>query len=247
MKTIIANWKMNPQTLQEAEELLSSVMGNEVNKVDLVICPPFVYLERMQVLLKDKDKENLISLGAQNCHWEDKGAFTGEVSASMLKNLGISYVIIGHSERRWKMLETDEMINKKIKTILKHGLTPILAVGEKKREGNYRDMVTNQLTQALAGIDPNDIKKIIIAYEPVWAIGTGIYDKPEDTVEMVDLIRDYLSKLQISDFKVLYGGSVNSGNIADFVLKADIDGVLVGGASINQEEFKGIIKIVSNI
>jgi len=247
MKTIIANWKMNPQTLQEAEELLSSVMENEVNKVDLVICPPFIYLERMQVLLKDKDKENLISLGAQNCHWEDKGAFTGEVSASMLKNLGISYVIIGHSERRWKMLETDEMINKKIKTILKHGLTPILAVGEKKREGNYRDMVTNQLTQALAGIDPNDIKKIIIAYEPVWAIGTGIYDKPEDTVEMVDLIRDYLSKLQISDFKVLYGGSVNSGNIADFVLKADIDGVLVGGASINQEEFKGIIKIVSNI
>lgn len=247
-KIIIANWKMNPKTLKEAEEIFYSLSEVKLDNVSLILCPPFVYMEDMSRLLQQKNISAV--LGAQNCHWEEKGAFTGEISVAMLKNFGVEYIIVGHSERRWKMLETDEMINKKIKAILENGLIPILAVGEKKRESNFKDVIIEQLKKDLVGVDSESVKKIIIAYEPVWAIGTGISDKPKDTIEAVKAVKQYIASsynLSFDDGRVLYGGSINSKNVIDFVSQAEINGVLVGGASIDKEEFRKIIEVVSKI
>lgn len=225
-KIIVANWKMNPRTLKEAEDLCRASAG-------AIICPPFVYLEALSKIASD------VSLGAQDCHWEDEGAFTGEVSPKMLKNLGVKYVIVGHSERRWIFGETDEMINKKLKAVLRNEMMPILAVGEKNKGDDRKEILTFQLKTDLDGVDP---AKIIIAYEPVWAIGAGEAETPEQAIEAVKIIKSV-----ISERPVLYGGSVDSKNVGDFISRPEIAGVLVGGASVDKEEFKKIIEIVLNV
>lgn len=227
-KIIVANWKMNPNTLVEAKKLF-----NAIKKTKAIICPPYPYISYM-VNLKSKILNPKI--GAQNCHWEKSGAFTGEVSPEMLKDLGCKYVIIGHSERRKYFNEVDKEINKKLKAALKVGLIPILCVGEKKGE-NAQKIISSQLKKSLREINKKDLKKIIIAYEPVWAIGTGNFC----SAKKADIIRRFI-KAKFNN-KILYGGSVNSG-IADDYTKIGFDGLLVGGASLNAAEF---IKIVKNV
>ena len=222
---IIANWKCNPTNLIEAKKLF-----NKVRSLDVVICPPFVYLNTRYKIQDTKYK-----LGAQNCHYEQSGTYTGEISPKMLEDLGLKYVIIGHSERRIHFKETDEMINKKLKAALKAGLKPILCIGEKKGE-NAKKIISGQLKKDLKGISKKDLSKIIIAYEPVWAIGTGDFCKPEKAKEAMDFIKRGLKN------KLLYGGSVNS-KIAGKYIKIGFDGLLVGGASLDTKEF---IKIVKN-
>lgn len=209
-KLIIANWKMNPETLIKAKRLF-----NAVKKTKAIICPPFPYLSVF--------KYNFLC--AQDCHWEESGAFTGEVSPKRLKNLGVKYVIIGHSERR-ALGETEEIIEKKLKAALKAGLIPILCVGEKKGE-NAKKVINKQLKKNLKGV--------IIAYEPVWAIGTGNFCSANKANKVREFIKEKL------DNKILYGGSVNS-KIAKDYLKIGFDGLLVGGASLDAEEFRKIAK-----
>ena len=210
-KIIIANWKMNPASMQEAKKLF-----NTVKKTKAIICPPFVYLPFFKYKF----------LGAQDCFWEQDGAYTGEVSSKMLRDLGVKYVIVGHSERR-ALGETKKIIEKKLRAVLKVGLIPILCVGEKKGE-NARKVINKQLNDNLKGV--------IIAYEPIWAIGTGNFC----SAEKANKIREFIK--QKIDNKILYGGSINS-KIAKDYINVGFDGLLVGGASLDAKEF---IKIVKN-
>lgn len=227
-KIIVANWKCNPRNLAQAKKLFNAVKNTKA-----VICPPFVYLDTSHKLRNAK-----YELGAQNCHWQQSGAYTGEVSPKMLKDLGCQYVIIGHSERRKYFKETDEIIHKKLKSALKAGLKPILCIGEDKGQ-NAKRVVNNQLKKDLKGIAKKDLKKIIIAYEPVWAISTsgGEYCSPERAKRIMDFIR--------ADFKnkVIYGGSVDSKTIKGYI-DVGFEGALVGGASLNAKEFIKIVKSV---
>ena len=221
---IIANWKMSPSTLAEAKKLF-----NGVKNLDAVICPPFCYLDSKIRLSGAK-----FTLGAQNCLWEEKGAYTGEISPKMLKSLGVKYVIVGHSERRIYFQETDEIINKKLKAVLKFGLIPILCIGEKESE-DAEIIVDRQLKKDLSEIIGKDTRKIIIAYEPIWAIGTGNFCEPQKAKKVLESIKERI------DNKILYGGSVNSKISADYI-KVGFDGLLVGGASLNAGEFTKIVK-----
>jgi triosephosphate isomerase len=225
---IIANWKCNPKTRKEAELLFNGVRNGVKNtkKAEVVIAPPFIWLPILKGMV----------LAAQDCAWEECGPYTGEVSPQMLKGFGVKYVIVGHSERRIHLKETDEMINKKLKVVLKNNLIPILCVGEKKGE-NSEKVISWQLKEDLKGISPKDLKKIIVAYEPVWAIGTGDFCKPEKAKKALAFIKKKINT------RILYGGSVNSKITKDY-MKVDYDGLLVGGASLNAEEF---IKIVKNV
>ncbi len=233
---VVANWKMNPQSLKEAKLLFNSVKKElkehsaffsslreikGVKKAEVIICPPFVYLPIL------KSFKGFV-FGSQDCFWEEKGAYTGEVSPTMLKSLGCQYVIVGHSERRRHFQETDEMINKKIKAVLKAKLKPILCIDN-----------ISQLKNGLKGIETwkLKIKNLIIAYEPLFAIGTGIACSPERAKEMKNKIQKLLGK----NIKVLYGGSVNSENAANYIKQAGFDGLLIGGASLNAKEFVKII------
>lgn len=227
-KIIIGNWKCNPLTFAQAEGLFNNIKkGIKPVKNEIIICPPFSYLCCLS--------GNSFKLGAQDCFWEEKGPYTGEISPKMLKDLGVEYVIIGHSERRMHLGETDKMINGKLKAALKSGLKPILCVGEKKGE-NFKKIINNQLSLDLLGIPKKDLKKIIIAYEPIWAIGTGNFCEAEKAKQTMIFIK---SKIKT---KVLYGGSVNS-DIVVYYMKNGFDGLLVGGASLNAKEF---IKIAKN-
>jgi len=224
---IIANWKCNPKTKKEAINLFNKVKSaSRRNKT--VICPPLIYLSLF----------NYAFLGAQNCHWQNSGAYTGEVSPTMLKSLGVVYVIIGHSERRNYFKETDEMINKKLKAALNAGLMPILCIGEKKGE-DANLVVENQLSGDLNGISEKDRDKIIIAYEPVWAISTsdGEICYAEYAKKMLDFIK------QRFNGKIIYGGSVDSKIIKNY-LEVGYQGALVGGASLKADEFIKIVKSV---
>jgi len=223
---IIANWKMNPSDPNQAKKLFGAF-----KELNAVICPPFCYLNSKVLPTGAK-----FVLGAQNSHWEEKGAYTGEISPKMLKSLGVRYVILGHSERRIHFQETDEMINKKIKAVLKHHLIPVLCIGEKEGE-DAETVVSEQLQKDLDGIAQTEIKKIIIAYEPVWAIGTGNFCSAEKAEKMLNFIRRKTAN------RILYGGSVNS-KISKEYLKIGFDGLLVGGASLNIKEFKKIVKNV---
>lgn len=220
-KLIIANWKCNPKTLAEAKRLF-----NNVKKTKAVICPPFVYLTEF----------NYKFLGAQNCHWEESGPYTGEVSPKMLKDLRVKYVILGHSERREHFNETDETINKKLKAALGAGLIPVLCIGEKKGE-DANLVVENQLSYDLNGISEKDRNKIIIAYEPIWAISTsgGEICSPGYAQKMLDFIK------QRFNGKIIYGGSVDSKIINNY-LKVGYNGALVGGASLDADEFVRLVK-----
>ena len=230
-KVIIGNWKMNPASKEEALELFAAVKkGIEDVKTTVVICPPFAYLSLL----------NGLTLGAQNVSYEEKGAFVGQVSPSMLKDLGVEYVILGHSDVRSSLAETDAMINKKIKESLSIGLAPVLCVGEKEGEDKNQILET-EVTEAFKNISAEEAEKVMIAYEPVWAIGTGKNCSVAETVTSLAIIRNTLSKLYSQDvaekIKVLYGGSVTSENAASYLEQESINGLLVGGASLKPEEF----------
>lgn len=245
---IIANWKMNPRKLFGARKILEAVLkvAQNVENAEIIICPPFVFLSDLIKL------DNFITLkldnlffGAQNCFYESEGAYTGEISGAMLKNLGCQYVILGHSERRESFSETDEVINKKIKLALASSLKPIFCVGEKDGE-EMSKIIEQQLKAGLKDVEMARVKKIIIAYEPVWAIGTGNSCSPEKAMEATLLIRRILSQLyerKIADgTAIIYGGSVNDKNAGDYIKISRMNGLLVGGASLNAKIFTNIIK-----
>jgi triosephosphate isomerase (TIM) len=241
---IIANWKMNPTTQKEAKTLFDAVKKEIKNvKSEVVICPPFVFLSELKGLI----------IGSQNAYFEEKGAFTGEVSSEMLKDLKVEYVILGHSERRKYFAETDEQINKKIKKVLSVGLKPIFCIGEtadQRDEGKKQEILGIQIKNGLAGIDlpaqAENIKNITIAYEPVWAIGTGNNCSIQETKDSILFIRRIILELYgkeiANNIKILYGGSVKSENAASYIKEAEANGLLVGGASLNAEEFGKIVK-----
>ena len=234
-KFLIANWKMNPQTYEEAELLVSrtvDAIGGGAQRV--VLCAPFPWLTDFSHIIKT------VAWGAQDVFWKAAGAFTGEVSPAMLKNSGVSYVILGHSERRKNVNETDEMVNKKIQASLEAGLTPILCVGEWTRTtlDDAKRFVEDQLTKDLENI--SGVERVIVTYEPVWAISTNkgaVADTPENAHEMIMYIKGLLdTKFRTKNCKVIYGGSVNSKNIAGFLKYDEIEGFLIGGASLIPEE-----------
>jgi len=229
-KLIVANWKSNPNSLKKAEKL---ALAEDYE--DVAIAPPFPYLEKVGSVLRNA------SLVAQDVFWEDGGAYTGEVSVSQLKDLGVKYVIVGHSERRTHLGETDRMINKKVKAALESGMEVILCVGEHletRKEGIQaaKNFIAGQLKVDLAGVKKHYSKKVIVAYEPIWAVGTGTPDIPEEAAEIAAYIKNLVD---ISG--VIYGGSVNAKNAHEFLSQNDIDGALPGGASLKPREFKGII------
>jgi len=260
---IVANWKCNPITLREAENLFDSIRKGikNVKNSEVVICPPFVYLANLQLTTYN------LKLGAQDCFWEGKGAFTGEISPAMLKNLGVDYVIIGHSERRKYQRETDEMINKKLKAALKAGLKVILCIDNisqipsfLRKRGGRRGRSPLCLKKDLSGLIKKELANLIIAYEPIFAIGTG---KP-CRVEKANKMRMSITELPFMEAKVkkrtkssspkkevlnkkipiLYGGSVNSQNAGDYIKEGGFQGLLIGSTSLNAKEF---IKIVKDI
>lgn len=245
-KIIVGNWKMNPSSEKEAKvlfRLFSKMFPNKNKNTDVVVCPPFVYIP----LAKKELKKSLI-LGSQTIGPEEKGAYTGEVSSSMLVDLGVRYVIIGHSERRM-LGETDSILNKKIKLSLSKGVTPILCVGERDRDAthSYFAFIKEQLEQGLLGINKKSLKDIIIAYEPVWAIGKDALRQatPEECQEIVIYIKKVISEFfnikNITDIRVLYGGSVDEKNAEIFLKNGGVDGLLVGRASLEPSAFKKII------
>lgn len=243
---IAGNWKMH-KTVAEALELVRELRRGlvEVEGVEVVLCPAFVALAPVAELLKPTK----IGLGAQNMFWEDQGAYTGEVSPLMLKDL-VQYVILGHSERRQYFGETDEGVNRKVKAALKHGLTPIICVGENLEEneaGRTHEVVERQLRAALRDISAEQARALVIAYEPVWAIGTGKPATGAGANAVIGLtIRGLLADLYGEEVaqtvRVQYGGSVNPQNIAEFVIQPDIDGALVGGASLKAPDFIAIVQ-----
>ena len=246
-KIIIAgNWKMY-KNISDAIELANGLKRAlyNVDSIDMVICPVFTALSEVSEVLMDTN----IKVGAQNMYWEDQGAFTGEISAVMLKDVGCKYVILGHSERRQYFAETDESVNKKIKKALEVELTPIVCVGEnldQREKKQTFDIVKSQIEKCLEGISAQDVVKIVIAYEPIWAIGTGKTATAQQAQEVHNFIRILLSKLYDEDIasqiRIQYGGSVKPENISELIKQEDIDGALIGGASLKIDSFVSIIK-----
>jgi triosephosphate isomerase len=245
---IAGNWKMNTK-LNEAVSLVRAMLGdvNNIVGVDKVLCPPFISLAAVGELVKGTS----IQLGAQNMHFEDKGAYTGEVSPLMLVDL-CHFVILGHSERRQYFAETDEIINKKVQKALEFGLSPILCVGERLEENEAsrtEHIITAQLKACLAGI--NSTNQMVIAYEPVWAIGTGRAATGKQANTTIGLIRSTIASLWNNTVaqavRILYGGSVTGSNIAEFIGESEIDGALVGGASLKASEFVSIVSQTATI
>ncbi len=246
-KTIIAgNWKMNKtvgESISLVKELKKLVKG--IDNREIVVCPAFTALAAVGAEIRGSN----IILGAQNMHFEKEGAFTGEISPLMLKEFGVKYVIIGHSERRHVFNENDDLINKKIKSALENGLKPIFCVGEKleeREESKTEDVVRSQVNKGLDGITKKDMKHIVIAYEPVWAIGTGktaTLKQAEDAHLFIrKLLKSMFDDKVAEETVILYGGSVNLGNIKNLISMGNIDGVLVGGASLDAKGFAGIVK-----
>lgn len=246
-KVIAGNWKMNndlQQSVNLIEEIKGKLAGREVN-CDVVICPPFTSLYEAKKMIDG----SIIKLGAQNMFYEDSGAFTGEISASMLKSVGCEYVILGHSERRTIFGEKDDMINKKVKKAISQNLKPILCVGEtlKEREKDVTEkVVKRQIEKGLNDVTPDEVLNVIIAYEPVWAIGTGKTATPQQAQEVHAFIRKLLTTMYSKDFAKLipiqYGGSVKPDNAKELLSQKDIDGALVGGACLKADSFIGIIE-----
>jgi triosephosphate isomerase len=242
MPFIAGNWKMNT-THVEAESLVADMLGGleEISGVEKVLCPPFVSLPVLNRILRSSS----VKLGAQNMYFEAKGAYTGEISPLMLAEL-CEFVILGHSERRWYFGETDEVVSKKVRAALEYGLKPILCVGERLEEneaGTTEEVIDRQLRSALKDISP--CSSLVIAYEPVWAIGTGMAASGEQAAATINFVRSSVAGLwnedMAQDLRILYGGSVTSSNIAEFIRQSEIDGALVGGASLKAEEFLSIV------
>lgn len=243
---IAANWKMN-KAVSEAVDFAKELkdLTRDIFNVEIVVCPPFISLAYVGETLKNTS----LKLGAQNMHWEKNGAFTGEISPVMLRDAGCHYVIIGHSERREYFRETDEDVNKKVKSALSFNLIPIMCVGEKLQEresGNALKVVERQVKNGLDGLTKEEVKDLVIAYEPVWAIGTGKNASPADANEVHKFIRSILKKLYNEEtsntIKIQYGGSVKPENIDDLMKEEEIDGALVGGASLNINSFMRTIQ-----
>lgn len=243
---LAANWKMNKLAAEAVGFVLAFlplVQGQKEREV--VLCPAFPHLR----VVKEALEGSWVKLGAQNMHWEEKGAFTGEVSPLMLKDAGCQYVIVGHSERRQYFAETDAVVNRKIRAAFAHDLLPILCVGEtlaEREQGETETVIKRQVTDALAGVSPAAVTNLVIAYEPVWAIGTGRAARPDDAQAVAGLIRRTVAELYgeeaAGQVRIQYGGSVTPENVSAFLQEPDIDGALVGGASLSPETFAAIVK-----
>jgi triosephosphate isomerase len=246
-KIVAGNWKMN-KLPNEAMDFITKISecANSA-KCDVILCVP--YIDLFYSLLTAQGTK--IKIGAQNMHWEEKGAYTGEISGEMLKCINVEYVIIGHSERRMYFAETDETVNKKVKSAFKYALKPIICVGEtleQKNDGKTNEIITNQTKLALEGLDSEQVKNVIIAYEPIWAIGTGKTATSEDANNSIKQIRNKIKEIYGEDISnqvaILYGGSVNNSNAKELFETSDIDGALIGGASLDANEFENIIRAI---
>ena len=242
-KIIAGNWKMNKTPSQAAELIKELIPLVKDSDADVVICTPAVDLSIATELTKGTN----IAVGAENMHWEESGAYTGEISADMLLDLGVKYVIIGHSERREYFAETDETVNKKVKKALEKGITPILCCGEtlEQREmGIMKEFVRMQIKADMLGISADDAKKVVIAYEPIWAIGTGKTATADQADEVCGIIRDVIAEIYddatAEVIRIQYGGSMNAGNAVELLSKPNIDGGLIGGASLKAPDFSKI-------
>lgn len=248
-KFVAGNWKMN-KTIEEAEQLVTDLLPalQEYDQIDLAVCPPATALSPLAKLLEGSN----IGLGAQNMYWQESGAFTGELSPVMVAEV-CQYVIIGHSERRQYFGETDETVNRKVKAALAQGLTPIVCIGEtleQNEAGETAEVVSRQVREGFAGLSPQDGAKLVVAYEPIWAIGTGRAATPEDANAIHrDVVRKSLADLFGEDvakeIQIQYGGSVKPHNAAGFFAQSDIDGALVGGASLKADSFAEIARIAA--
>ncbi len=247
---IAGNWKMHAthlDAIQMTQKLHYRLDLGDYQRVEVVVCPPFTALRSVQTVIETDHM--LIVLGAQDTHWEDEGAYTGEVSPLMLAKLRVRHVIVGHSERRQLFGETDEMVNRKVKAVLRHGMTPIMCVGEtleERERGETAERVSSQARLGLRGLASEQVAGLTIAYEPIWAIGTGRNASPEDAAETIGQIRaalaEHWGEAAAEQTRILYGGSVNPGNIGGFMAKKDIDGALVGGASLDPDTFASVIR-----
>ena len=247
---IAANWKMHHDhfvAIQFTQKLSYLLDKADTEAVEVVLCPPFTDLRSMQTTI-DSDRIP-VALGAQNVHWEESGALTGEISPLMLSKLTVKYVIVGHSERRELFGETDEMVNRKVKAVWKHGMTPILCVGETDEEreaGETEAKVAGQVKAGFAGVAKDQIARTVVAYEPIWAIGTGKTATPEDAEATIAVVRgavaDVAGEEAAEAVRIQYGGSVKPGNIAELMARPGIDGALVGGASLDPADFARIIR-----
>lgn len=251
---IVANWKCNPTSFKKAKRLFNLVEegalkhSHILKNVRIIICPPFVYLPVLKSL------SSVIKLGAQDIFWEEEGAYTGEVSAPMLKSISCEYVIVGHSERRIYFGETNETINKKIKAVFEAGLNPILCVGEtweERNQGKTENILEEQIKSALENISKFKIQnsRFSIAYEPIWAIGKGkkpckVEEARKINLLIRDIISDFYNLKSLKKIRILYGGSVNSKNAADYITKAGLNGLLIGRASLNAREFIKIVNLI---
>jgi triosephosphate isomerase len=243
---VAGNWKMN-KTVREAVDLVSdlrALVSTVRGRVEVVVAPPFTALDAVHRVLEDSD----IAMAGQNCHWEATGAFTGEVSAPMLKDAGCRYVIVGHSERRQLFGETDEMVNRRARAVVNAGLVPILCIGETLREREATEtfhVVARQLRGALAGFSAHEVAHVVLAYEPVWAIGTGKNASADQAQEVHAFIREQLVEAHgrhVADAaRIQYGGSVKPDNAAEILARPDVDGALVGGASLKAGDFAAIV------
>lgn len=252
MKTIIGNWKMNVgvrESVALARGTLLALRGRKMVP-DVVICPSFVALSEAHKVVA----RSSVALGAQNVFWEDQGAYTGEISPRMLTELGVAYVIVGHSERREHFGETDEMVGKKLARALEHGLTPVLCIGETKEQrdaGQQRNRLRDELVSALNGVRLKHRDRLFVAYEPIWAIGTRQTPEVADVKATHGFIREMLAEIFSSTdskaIQVLYGGSVDGENAYAFLREDEVDGVLVGGASVKLNQFKDIIAAASEV
>ncbi|MDO5556798.1 MAG: triose-phosphate isomerase [Clostridia bacterium] len=247
-KIIAGNWKMNmlPDEAMQFIQGLTNI-AEKHSEIEIILCVP--YTDLFYALMAAQNTK--IKIGAQNMHWEEKGAFTGEISGKMLEPIGVEYVIIGHSERRAYFAETDETVNKKVKSALKYNLKPIICVGEtleQRLKGETDSIIRRQVKNAFEQIEEEDLKQIIIAYEPIWAIGTGKTATAQEADDTISIIRQEIqqlySKEAAKNIIIQYGGSVNSKNAKELFEKQNIDGALIGGASLNLEEFIRIIQLV---
>ena len=246
---IAGNWKMHKdhlEAIQLVQKLAYHLEEDDYEGQDVVVCPPFVAIRSVTTLIESDRLP--ITVGAQTCHWEDSGAFTGAVAPGMLSRLDVRWVICGHSERRAMFGETDEIVARKVAAVQRHGMRPIVCVGEvleQREAGDAEQVVRDQLTGSLSGVTIADPEDLVVAYEPVWAIGTGETATPDDAQAMCAVIRDHLSELYDAEtadgVRIQYGGSVKPGNIRELMGRPDVDGALVGGASLNSDDFALIV------
>jgi len=249
-KLVVGNWKMNAthlEAIQMVQKLAYRLTPDDHERVDVVVAPPYTALRSVQTVIETD--RLLVTLGAQNVHWEESGAYTGEISPLMLAKLGVRHVIVGHSERRALFGEVDLTVNKKVKAVARAGMLPVVCVGESEEErdgGRTEEVVTGQLRGSLAGVDAATLARAAVAYEPVWAIGTGRHADPDDAGAVAELVRRTVGELAGEEaaggVRILYGGSVDPGNMAAFMAKRHIDGALVGGASLDPDRFAAVVR-----